>query len=301
MTKEFLCIYHGACDDGFASAWIVRRALGEDRVDFYPGVYQKHPPDITGRNVIMVDFSYKRPVIDKMRETANSILILDHHKTAQADLADILPPISSTTKNYSIPLELPRMSALFDMEKCGASLTWDFFFPDQTRPNFIHYIEDRDLWKKQLKNGDEFSIALRSYPQDFKQWDKFILEKNGVGLLISEGQSIQRYYRLRVEEFKANAYYGEFEMYWDKDQHVNIYEGMFANAPYFAASEVAGELCNDLTMFGACYFHRADGMWQYSLRSRSNFDVSVLAKYYGGGGHANAAGFAVKELVHDRR
>lgn len=61
-----LCIYHGNCADGFAGAWVVRRALGEDRVDFYPGVYQEPPPDVTDRDVIIVDFSYKRPVLEQM-------------------------------------------------------------------------------------------------------------------------------------------------------------------------------------------------------------------------------------------
>ena len=41
-------------------------------------------------------------------------------------------------------------------------------------------------------------------------------------------------------------------------------------------------------------------MWQYSLRSRSDFDVSEIAKKFGGGGHAKAAGFATKEPVHIR-
>ena len=58
-----LCIYHGGCDDGFAAAWCVRAALG-DEVEFYPGVYAKEPPDATGRDVLMVDFSYKRPVLE---------------------------------------------------------------------------------------------------------------------------------------------------------------------------------------------------------------------------------------------
>ena len=39
-----LCIYHGGCDDGFAAAWCVRKALGDGNVEFYPGVYQKDPP-----------------------------------------------------------------------------------------------------------------------------------------------------------------------------------------------------------------------------------------------------------------
>lgn len=87
MSKP-LCIYHGHCDDGFAAAWAVRNTLGNEAVDFYAGQYQQAPPDVTGRNVLIVDFSYKRPVLDEMAKTAKTILILDHHKTAQDALID---------------------------------------------------------------------------------------------------------------------------------------------------------------------------------------------------------------------
>ena len=80
-----LCIYHGNCADGFGAAYAVWKRYGE-AVEFYPGVYQQDPPDVTGRDVIMVDFSYKRPVIEQMAQDANSILILDHHKSAEEDL-----------------------------------------------------------------------------------------------------------------------------------------------------------------------------------------------------------------------
>lgn len=44
--------------------------------------------------------------------------------------------------------------------------------------------------------------------------------------------------------------------------------------------------------FTACWFRRADGQIQYSLRSEdSRLDVSEVAKSLGGGGHRNAAGF----------
>jgi hypothetical protein len=51
-----MCIYHGNCADGFGAAWVVRKALGE--IDFHPGKYQEPPPDVTGKDVVMVDFSY---------------------------------------------------------------------------------------------------------------------------------------------------------------------------------------------------------------------------------------------------
>jgi oligoribonuclease NrnB/cAMP/cGMP phosphodiesterase (DHH superfamily) len=102
-----MCIYHGNCADGFGAAWVVRKAMGE--IDFHPGKYQEPPPDVTGKDVVMVDFSYKRPVLLEMAEKANSILILDHHKTAAEDLLDL--PANVTAK--------------FDMGHSGAMLTWE--------------------------------------------------------------------------------------------------------------------------------------------------------------------------------
>ncbi len=272
-----LCIYHGGCDDGFAAAWVVRKALD---VEFYPGVYQKDPPPITGRDVIMVDFSYKRPVLNEMAKHARSILILDHHKTAAEDLADI--PAPAPFDGFQTGL---RFAALFDMERSGAALAWDYFIGGE-RPDFIEYVQDRDLWRKTLPFGDEFSIALRSYPQDFAVWDRLVA--GGAAHLIQQGHSIQRYYALRVEELKRNAYVAK----------LGEHEIWIANAPYFAATEVAGELTERGLAFGACYFEVEAGRFQYSLRSRGDFDVSEIARRFGGGGHKGAAGFSVLGTVH---
>ncbi len=280
-----LCIYHGACDDGFAAAWAVRKALGDD-VEFYPGVYQREPPPHAGRDVIFVDFSYKRPVLDIMATTANSILILDHHKTAQEDLADLPKPPAIWT-SWLGAIHLPKgsaMVALFDMDRSGAALAWDYFVGGP-RPDFIEYIQDRDLWRKALPGGDEFTIALRSYPQDFLIWDKLI--DAGPQMLIAEGGAIQRYYRLRVDELKRSAYAAR----------LGGADCWISNAPYFAASEVAGEL-SEQTGFGACYFEVEKGRFQYSLRSRGDLDVSAIARQFGGGGHKAASGFTSAGTVH---
>lgn len=106
--------------------------------------------------------------------------------------------------------------------------------------------------------------------------------------MIAEGHSIQRYYRLRVEEMKRSAY----------PATINGHSCWVSNAPYFAASEVAGELCERGAEFGACYFEAEGGRFQYSLRSRGDFDVSAIARQYGGGGHKNAAGFSSNAPIH---
>lgn len=295
-----LCIYHGGCDDGFAAAWCVKAGLRDD-VELYPGTYQKDPPPHDGRDVVFVDFSYKRPVLDEMAKRANSVLILDHHKTAAEDLKDITRAPSfdawrAAAWNGRLSAQI-RMVALFDMDRSGAALAWDYFIGDgaaigfslsgsKIRRKFIDYIQDRDLWRKELPGGDEFTIALRSYPQDFAVWDGLIAA--GPELLIEEGSSIQRYYRLRVEELKRHAYKAS----------LGGSDCWISNAPYFAASEVAGELCAFGGEFGACYFEVERGRFQYSLRSRGDFDVSAIARQFGGGGHKNAAGFATTGTVH---
>ena len=95
-----LCIYHGNCADGFGAAWAVRKALGAENVDFHAGVYQSPPPDVTDRDVIMVDFSYKRDVVAEMAEKARRVLILDHHKSAFEDLGDAFLNADGAGFNY---------------------------------------------------------------------------------------------------------------------------------------------------------------------------------------------------------
>jgi hypothetical protein len=287
-----ICIYHGGCDDGFGAAWAVRAGRG-DGIEFYPGVYQKDPPDVTGRDVILVDFSYKRPVMEEIARKAHSLLVIDHHKTAQTDLQDLEAWAAMEGIGASIRV-------IFDMHRSGAGMAWDYFCSIWDRPDFINYIEDRDLWKKSLPGGDEFTIALRSYPQNFDVWDG--LAKAGAQALIAEGKSLQRYYRLRVEELKRSAYRAVIPIPGHRSDapadvsHVDI---AIANAPYFAASEVAGELAAlPGVEFGACYFEVRAGEWQYSLRSRGDFDVSAIARCFGGGGHPGAAGFTVAAPVH---
>lgn len=295
---KILCIYHGYCDDGFAAAWCVRAALG-DQVEFFAGQYQRDPPDVTARDVVLVDFSYKRPVLAAMATSARSILVLDHHKTAQEDLAGF-PSAERWPDHLRNGFTPSNLRVLFDMNRSGAGLAWDYFHPDTSRPLFIDYIEDRDLWKKELPRCDEFTIALRSYPQDFAIWDQLVGQPVE---LMNEGAAIQRYYRLRVEELKRSSYLATISLPRTEMPGLSsggiVFTCAIANAPYFAASEVAGELCDSAgAKFGACYFEVGQGRWAYSLRSRGDFDVSAVAEAFGGGGHKGAAGFTVDRPVH---
>lgn len=123
MNKT-ICIYHGNCADGFTAAWAVYRALGHD-IEYYPGFYDKPPPDVKGKHVIMVDFSYKRPVLEEMAAGCETMVVLDHHKTARDDLAGFSLPGSSYHQQDMLDYVrdfgmLYPVFALFDMGRSGA-------------------------------------------------------------------------------------------------------------------------------------------------------------------------------------
>ena len=65
MTTPDLVIYHGNCPDGFCAAFIATKLY--PGVELMPAIYGHEPPKVEGRHVLMVDFSYLRPVVQRMR------------------------------------------------------------------------------------------------------------------------------------------------------------------------------------------------------------------------------------------
>lgn len=300
-TVKPLCIYHGNCADGFGAAWAVRHALGEGNVDFHPGVYQDAPPDVTGRDVIIVDFSYKRAVLDGMIKTANSIVILDHHKSAADDLAPFAITLCGAAKFVAadVPgvfrdmeeLGRPKIVAEFDMNRSGAMMTWDHFFPREAPPALLLHIEDRDLWRFKLPRTREIQANVFSYPYDFAVWDRLMAAP--LDDLAREGEAIER------KHFKDIA---ELLTVVRREMVIGGYCVPVANLPYTLTSDAGHFLCEYYDQglagsykppFAACYWDTPSGR-VFSLRSRDDgLDVSAVAKKYGGGGHAHAAGFRV--------
>lgn len=284
-----LVIYHGNCWDGFCAAWVARKVLGPD-CDFIPFQYGVDPPDCTGRDVYVLDFSFPRNRMRGILSQANRVVVIDHHKTAQAELAGLtdeflLRPDLITNQPGS---QLPIIH--FDMEKSGGRLAWEFFCTDPKLslancpvPWLVDYTEDRDLWRWKLDWSREINAWLRSWPLDFAQWDSFALVGPGCrawDMWVDAGSAILRREKQIVDDHVAHA--NEIELDGHKILAVNA---------TVLFSDIAGELAKDRP-FGAAYFIRADGKRVWSLRSTdAGVDVSAVAKAHGGGGHRNAAGF----------
>ena len=268
-VSKNLCIYHGNCPDGFAAAWAVYYALGDD-VEFHKGIHQQLPPDVTGLDVYLVDFSYRKPVLEDMLKQAASITILDHHISAQEDLADLLSS--------------GKVGGLFDMNKSGAMLAWEWFHPGKPAPKLIRHIQDRDLWQFKLDGTREITMGLASYPYDFVLWNKLMNSTlDELKLLKRDGEALLR--KLHID-IKILIHSGVRRMV------IGGYNVPVLNAPAAYVSE-AGNILAKGEPFAACYWDHADGR-SFSLRSsETGEDVSKVAKQYGGGGHAKASGFTI--------
>lgn len=311
-----LCIYHGNCADGFGSAWVVWKYFGGE-VDFYPGVYQRPPPDVKDRFVIMVDFSYKFAVLEKMTDEAHAILILDHHKTAQQDLQICRSDHYRSYEQLCQELDRQRFTiAVFDMNRSGAGLTWDFFHPGEMRPRLLNHIEDRDLWKFALPDTREIQAFAFSQPYNFEVWDKMIEKFERYDEYrhdaIEQGAAIERKHFKDIEELvevvTRPMRFRIGEEYWNGVVRDVFAAVPMANLPYTLTSD-AGHLLLDRDywgqkhkddgairqeiLFAGCYWDTPHGR-QFSLRSKKGgFDVSEVARHYGGGGHKEASGFLV--------
>jgi oligoribonuclease NrnB/cAMP/cGMP phosphodiesterase (DHH superfamily) len=256
-----IVIAHADCVDGFTAAWVAHRVYG-DAAEYVFAKYGDAPPDVSGKDVLIVDFSYPRAVLLEMKAAANSLHVLDHHKSAAKDLDGL-------------------DFCTFDMNRSGAMMTWNWLEGHKNVPQLVRYVQDRDLWKWELQESKEISAWLSIIRRDFGVWEATAEKLEKMPCAVAAlGTAILGHVDAYVESTAKNA-----RLYVVDEQTVP-----FVNAPGMMASELIGKLA-ETAPFAVGFFQRADGKWQYSLRSRGEYDVSVLAERHGGGGHRGAAGF----------
>ena len=253
-----LILYHADCADGFGAAWAIWKRYPHAR--YHPVKHgEPPPPDLAGQHIVIVDFSYARPILEEMARSAASLVVLDHHITAEKTLAD-----------------LPY--AYFDLKKSGAVLGWEWAH-DEPAPWLLRYIQDKDLWNWALPNSREISAALASYPFDFELWNSFQQQE-----LERDGRAILRYENELVTNLASLAILMQFEGVTVPAVHSplltsQIGERLSARYPF------------------CLIWHDRDGRRYYSMRSREDgADVGMIAASFGGGGHTHAAGFSIALL-----
>lgn len=289
-------IYHAGCADGTAGAWVFHQhakvTAGCKMPEFYGANYGRDPipmDKILNKTVVMVDFSYKREVIEKMLTMVKKLVILDHHKSAQKDLEGL-------------------QCAIFDMDRSGCQLAWDYVYPPnrnppKPRPMFLNLIADRDLWAWKLPASQAINkvFYLKGLTNSIEDIDK--LKDMNLSQLAEEGRHYLSYENELLEKlskFKTTYYFG------DHPEKPTKFYKVFVVAANFMQSELGHKISEEnpdhdfviLYRFEHSYVinESQNGCWYFSCRARekTDIDLGAILKPYGGGGHPKAAGFEIK-------
>lgn len=262
-------LFHANCPDGFGAATVAWMNFG-DNATYIPVQYGEPLPEIAdGSYVFIVDFSYDRETLIALKERSELLVVLDHHKTAR----DALEGLDFAT---------------FDLSKSGSVLAWEYFHPNGLAPLLIRYIQDRDLWQWKLPDSREVSAFLSIQDRNFTRWSELVNESMGFlkapMAWVAMGKAVLASQRIQASSLCDHAV----------TANIGGFKVPSVNSPLLQ-SEIGEELCirNPEASFAAVYFVLGGKEVVWSLRSRNGFDVSAVAKSFGGGGHPSAAGFKV--------
>jgi nanoRNase/pAp phosphatase (c-di-AMP/oligoRNAs hydrolase) len=272
--KNKWVLYHAECMDGYGAAWSAWKTLGESAR--YKAVRHDEPlpklPDSI--ELYIVDFCYPMDVLVSTAQRVKKIVVLDHHISAQKDY-------ESYISHSAIPSNL---EVIFVQEHSGCMIAWDYFQGDVDPPKLLQHIEDHDLWRHELAKTEAICKALYlRLPVNFAAFEKIklpALEREGAILLKQQQLNIRRLVNTR-HKVKLNGI-----------------EGLAVNAPAMFSSDLGHALTKLSGTYGLTYsWHGKRQRYECSLRSIGEFDVSELAKVFGGGGHQNASGFNVDQAT----
>lgn len=263
--------YHKNCNDGNVSALIAWLKFGDDAL-YIAKDYKDNLDEVeVGDIVYLIDYSVKKDVAIDLLLKVKKLIVVDHHKTANKELID---------------LKFDKFEFVYDVEKSGAVLVWEYFNKDEKMPQLLLNVQDRDLWKFDLKNTNDIHNGLLSI-EDFREMEKYLIDTN-LNELILNGKLIKNFLDIRINKLIENV---EFtETFFSDGEVIPL-----INLPGFLMSDGLSKVLNKYPEYDyAVGYTDLTTHRLYSLRS-NGFDVSVIAKKHGGGGHQKAAGFELEK------
>ena len=270
-----VCLYHAGCPDGFGAAWAVWRAWGEE-ARYVPRGHDDSldPRRYEGDYVVFVDIAPDNDALRELAAVAAKLVVLDHHVSSQTRY--------ESDPDLALTVAEEGQVVTFDRSHSGAVLAWQHFAPGEPVPDLLRYVEDQDLWSWKLPRSEQINAALASYPRRFEVWSE--LNTRPLESLAGEGEPILRSQRIEVERILNSA-------------HPITIDGRQVEAVNATQhrSSVGHELASRAThgIGWGCVYRLRGSRVDASLYSIGDFDVSVIAARYGGGGHRNASGFSV--------
>jgi oligoribonuclease NrnB/cAMP/cGMP phosphodiesterase (DHH superfamily) len=272
-AEKIVGIYHKDCIDGTGAAAVLLRKF--PTAQLFPLRHAYTQDDI--RHIMdLLDPDTHCYTLDcgltikECLAAGSKVTTIDHH-------------IGVKETFEKLAQEETRYTYVFDNEKCGTSLSWSFFFPDEKQPEVIAYIEDSDLWRgahgKDTGYVNGYLSMFRNNPGAMLQ----LIEKSIADMdeIKRKGEIIATYSDKEVEMQAATP-------------PIDLKIGAHVVPAYnvtFHESAVGNMLSEKLNGAVALFTMRGKKV-KFSFRSKAHHAPTSLelAELLGGGGHKNAAG-----------
>ena len=291
---ETAIIYHQVkpgidCADGIAAAWVTKRKY--KHATLIGASYEGEIPDVSAFDqLFIVDFSFALSVLREWQAQGKTVVVIDHHKTAMADLSKFDSAVFRLNESGMI-YDFNHSGAIFDLTECGATLAWKSFFPDEPMPPILGYVRDRDLWDFKLPMSEEIHEAVSFMGRTLEQFDYLstLSQENLIEALAPLGARLLQPKRVDITKLAKNMH----------ECIIMEHVGMAVSIPE-SKGRLVSDTCsfllrkyNDYEFVVAYTWSQRQAKWMLAFRSDKhgrNFDVSILAKKFNGGGNQNAAG-----------
>ena len=240
--------------------------------------------------------AYNPQLLQEIAQRAKKVLFIDHHKTHQKEIEDL---------NLPKPHEI-----VYRIDRCGATLVWDYFYGSKPVPKFVQLVEDNDLgyWKMKdtlpFVTAMEVLFSMKPYIDVLRQWDKLLKPKQ-LENIIKKGKTFEEYKQNLIKKVAKGHYVVSFPSQWARERFGLddiVYKVGVINGGTPSTSLV-GKYVVDNYPVDFCLLYRIDlehKRFIVSLRSKE-VDVGEIAKRLGGGGHALASGFIFSMSDHNEK
>jgi hypothetical protein len=289
-------IYHSRDLDGFSSGAICKKKYPNAKlIGFDYG--QPFPYDQVerGEEVIMIDVSLKMPEMMDLSEYCDGKLTwIDHHKSAIDDF--LASALNDGSEHYPIGIDIyrsPKIQAVLKVGRSACEIAWLYYFSDTPIPYSIQLLGEYDTWRNENKNRWEqeilpFQFGIRlfcnspeTFPEQLLEQVNYPNTEYSYHHIMAQGITVLKY-QAQVNERQCKSASFEFEIEGLRAICVN---GGGFNSDVFKS--VYDESKHDIMV----PFQFNGKFWVVSFYSvKKEVDCSVVARKFGGGGHAGAAG-----------
>jgi hypothetical protein len=283
-----IVVHGGACPDGIASAMILHDALPDAEIRFVQYQTPEQASLEPKPNMLFCDIT---PVAERAADfVAAGAVVLDHHKTAKP-VVEAFGPMGAFGDEKDDPgvcgavlayrhVWMPVMAARGGPARdVGAARVFDFATLAGIRDTWLN---KHPRWREAVVQAE----MLRFYPLEHWMGMRAAFSEAQVPVW-AERRKLGEVVVARHEASVKRALEKVWRFTTAKGTRVIMFEGTHLSSD---AAEVIDKEADIVIGFGFVV-EGGEQKQIFSMRSHTGYDVAVLCKSFGGGGHTAAAGF----------